>query len=234
MVDAQVWCCLSDCDTSFSVLSDGLSVHKMPLDHFFFFSSRRRHTRLQGDWSSDVCSSDLEGIELTSDFTAQVNADMSVGAIQDTVTVTEEVPVVDTQNITTRTVMTRDILDVMPTGRNIQAVGIMIPGTTIRAGGGGAISRDVGGSGGLQQSPLVYKGSDDAVQTVEGLRLNNLCGNGAFSGVYWNDGSFQEISYVTGADSAEMGQGGVRIAMVPKDGSNSFHGTVFGSFTRGP
>src|SRR2546426_9101971 len=28
---------------------------------FFFFSSRRRHTRLQGDWSSDVCSSDLRG-----------------------------------------------------------------------------------------------------------------------------------------------------------------------------
>src|SRR5256885_5418663 len=34
---------------------------------FFFFSSRRRHTRLQGDWSSDVCSSDL-GIDLPSDF----------------------------------------------------------------------------------------------------------------------------------------------------------------------
>src|SRR5256885_8542091 len=30
------------------------------LDLFFFFSSRRRHTRLQGDWSSDVCSSDLD------------------------------------------------------------------------------------------------------------------------------------------------------------------------------
>src|SRR5256885_6048393 len=29
------------------------------VDCFFFFSSRRRHTRLQGDWSSDVCSSDL-------------------------------------------------------------------------------------------------------------------------------------------------------------------------------
>src|SRR5256885_7664713 len=33
---------------------------------FFFFSSRRRHTRLQGDWSSDVCSSDLKRIALTS------------------------------------------------------------------------------------------------------------------------------------------------------------------------
>src|SRR5256885_3075463 len=30
---------------------------------FFFFSSRRRHTRLQGDWSSDVCSSDLNAVE---------------------------------------------------------------------------------------------------------------------------------------------------------------------------
>src|SRR5256885_8067050 len=30
---------------------------------FFFFSSRRRHTRLQGDWSSDVCSSDLNCAE---------------------------------------------------------------------------------------------------------------------------------------------------------------------------
>src|SRR5256885_13107621 len=32
---------------------------------FFFFSSRRRHTRLQGDWSSDVCSSDLGALERT-------------------------------------------------------------------------------------------------------------------------------------------------------------------------
>src|SRR2546426_3127207 len=32
---------------------------------FFFFSSRRRHTRLQGDWSSDVCSSDLPDDQVT-------------------------------------------------------------------------------------------------------------------------------------------------------------------------
>src|SRR5256885_13117963 len=31
----------------------------------FFFSSRRRHTRLQGDWSSDVCSSDLSTVRIT-------------------------------------------------------------------------------------------------------------------------------------------------------------------------
>ena len=87
-----------------------------------------------------------EGIELTSDFTAQVNADMKVGTLQETITVTGESPIVDTQAITQRHVMTREVLDVLPTGRNIQAVGIMIPGTAIAVGGGGALSRDVCGS----------------------------------------------------------------------------------------
>src|SRR2546426_12134755 len=37
-------------------------------DLFFFFSSRRRHTRLQGDWSSDVCSSDLSVLQLIAEY----------------------------------------------------------------------------------------------------------------------------------------------------------------------
>ena len=172
-----------------------------------------------------------EGIELTSDFTARVNGELKVGALEETVTVTGESPIVDVQSITQRTVMTREVLDVIPTARNIQAVGIMIPGTSLSIGGGGALSRDVGGSGGLQQSPLQLRGSTDAVQTIDGMRLNNLEANGAYSGVYWNDGSFQELSYVTGADSAEMAQGGVRINMVPRDGGNTFRGTVFGNYT---
>jgi hypothetical protein len=64
------------------------------------------------------------------------------------------------------------------------------------------------------------------VQTIEGLRLNNLCAQGAYSGVYWNDASFEEFSYVTGADSAEVGQGGMRVNMVPRDGGNSFRGSM--------
>ena len=171
-----------------------------------------------------------DAIELTSDFTADVNADMKVGTLEETITVTGESPIVDTQAITQRHVMTREVLDVLPTGRNIQAVGIMIPGTTLAVGGGGALSRDVGGSGQLQQSPLQYRGSADTVQTIEGLRLNNLCAQGAYSGVYWNDASFEEISYITGADSAEMGQGGMRVNMVPRDGGNQFRGQIMGNY----
>src|ERR1039457_7539906 len=43
---------------------------------FFFFSSRRRHTRLQGDWSSDVCSSDLLAI-----FQAELNGGLDHGLV---------------------------------------------------------------------------------------------------------------------------------------------------------
>ena len=65
------------------------------------------------------------------------------------------------------------------------------------------------------------------MQTIEGLRLNNLCAQGARTrGVYWNDASFEEFSYVTGADSAEVGQGGMRVNMVPRDGGNSFRGSA--------
>ncbi len=171
-----------------------------------------------------------QGIELTSDFTATINVDLKVGTLEETLTVTGESPIVDTQSLTQRVVMTAEVREALPTGRNIQAVGIMIPGTTIAVGGGGALSRDVGGSGNLQQSPLQYRGSGDTVQTIEGIRLNNLCAQGAYSGVYWNDASFEEYSYVTGADTTEMGQGGMRVNMVPRDGGNTFRGAVIANF----
>ena len=172
-----------------------------------------------------------EGIEVVSEVTVPVNGEMKVGAVEETVTVTGASPVVDVQNVASRTVMTREVMDAIPQGRNIQAIGIMIPGTALQVGGGGALSRDVGGSGTLQQSPLAYRGSVASVQTVEGMRLNNLCGVGQYSGNYWNDGMFQEISYSTGADSAEMGQGGLRINMIPRDGGNTFRGSVLTNWT---
>src|SRR5437763_14258120 len=53
--------------------------------YFFFFSSRRRHTRYIGDWSSDVCSSDLGGaarVELVSEVLWWGKRGTEVGAIR--------------------------------------------------------------------------------------------------------------------------------------------------------
>src|SRR5256885_11468589 len=47
----------------------------------FFFSSRRRHTRLQGDWSSDVCSSDLASLPITLVATCPENTMIGIESI---------------------------------------------------------------------------------------------------------------------------------------------------------
>ena len=74
-----------------------------------------------------------EGIELPSDFTATVNADMRVGALEETVTVTGASPVVDIKSSTAQQVLSRDILDAVPTGRNIWALGSTLTGITLTA-----------------------------------------------------------------------------------------------------
>jgi len=173
-----------------------------------------------------------EGIILQTDVTVPVNADMRVGALEETITVSGSSPVVDTQSVASRTVMTREVMDAIPTGRNIQAVGILIPGTGLQGGGGGALARDVGGSGGLQQSPLSFRGATATIAAVEGMPMSELSASGQYTG-YWNDGSFEEISYSTGADSAEIGQNSLRINMIPREGGNTFRGLVFANYTGG-
>src|SRR5256885_6230357 len=54
-------------------------THIAPGYSTFFFSSRRRHTRLQGDWSSDVCSSDL-GFAVVSTDAGHTGTTASFGA----------------------------------------------------------------------------------------------------------------------------------------------------------
>ena len=62
-----------------------------------------------------------EGIELTTGFTANVNADMAIGSLQETVTVNAASPIVDTQNVSTQRVMTADAIGVT-SGRSAQAL----------------------------------------------------------------------------------------------------------------
>ena len=55
-----------------------------------------------------------EGIELTTGFTATVNAELGVGSLEETVTVSGASPVIDTQNVRAQTVLTREVLDALP------------------------------------------------------------------------------------------------------------------------
>jgi hypothetical protein len=171
------------------------------------------------------------GIELRAENVMSVNAELKVGTLAETITVTGASPVVDMQTVSSVTVMTREILDVAPISRNLQTIGILIPGTSLQ-GSAQAVTRDVGGSSQGDQYPLTYRGSTASVTSVDGMRVSVVVASGQY-GLFQNDGGAQEISYNTGADSAEMGQAGLRINVVPREGGNTFKGTVSGNFTGG-
>ena len=168
-----------------------------------------------------------EGIELTTNFTASINAEMRVGSLAESITVTGETPIVDVQSATQTQVLTRELLNAIPTGRSIWALGSMMTGISLS-------EPDVGGSRGMQQVYMAVHGSDrrdNAIQ-IDGMAVNGIEGDGAIQN-YFNDGMFQEMSYQTSGLTAEVQSSGVRLNMIPKDGSNTFKGSTFWSQTPG-
>jgi hypothetical protein len=164
-----------------------------------------------------------EGIELPTNFTASITAEMRVGSLEESVTVTGETPIVDIQSATQTQVLSRDLLDAIPTGRSIWAVGSMMTGISLS-------EPDVGGSRGMQQVYMAVHGSDrrDNSIQIDGMIVNGIEGDGAIQN-YFNDGMFQEMSYQTSGLTAEVQASGVRLNMIPKDGSNVFKGSAFWS-----
>ena len=83
-----------------------------------------------------------EGIELTVGFTATVNADMKVGSLEETITVTSASSVVDIQNVRTQNVLSRDVMDALPSGKAVPALAALTVGvSSVGVGGSG---QDVG------------------------------------------------------------------------------------------
>ncbi len=167
-----------------------------------------------------------EGLELPSAFTATVNADMKVGALEESVTVSGQSPVVDVQSNTRAQVLSREVLDSVPNAHTIQSVGQLVVGVTLTA-------PDVGGSQAMQQTYFTVHGSG-AAQTavlIDGMIINGLQGDGAIQS-YLNDAGSQEMVYQTGGGSVDSTAGGVRINLIPKEGGNTLHGSLFAGLER--
>jgi len=163
-----------------------------------------------------------EGIVLPISFTAQVNAELSLGQLQESVTVTGESPLVDVRSSVSQSVMNRERLDTIPTGKDPFAVGQLIAGVTTS-------TPDVGGTQVMQQPTLQVHGSsnNDNVFMVDSVQIQHIGFGGNQTGFYFNDGLMEEIGYQTSSLPAEAPVGGVQINMIPNDGGNTFHGTAF-------
>jgi hypothetical protein len=162
------------------------------------------------------------GVLLEGNFTAQVNAELQVGAMEETINVAGETPTVDIVNNQASFVASRAVLDAIPTAvRDTPSRALLIPGTTVTPFVLGQFNLTMHGSS-----------TSDFTIAIDGLRVNNLCGSGQYSGFYMNDGSVQELTYTTGSESAEIQSSGIRVNTVPKDGGNRFSGAFF-AFAQG-
>ena len=171
-----------------------------------------------------------EGIELTTGFTAPANAEMKIGSIEETVTVTGASPVVDVRGSGQQRVLSRELLDNVPTGKALQGFAALTLGASLSAG-----QQDVGGDRGDSLGGFGYHGTraSDQRLTREGMPFTTLGGDANQRNTMINQAFTQEMTLDTRGASAENEAGGPHVNVVPKDGGNNFSWTFTGNGTNG-
>jgi hypothetical protein len=153
-----------------------------------------------------------EGIELQGAFDAQVNTELRVGALEETVTVSGVSPVVDVRNTRAQTVITKEQIAALPGSRTLKGRAALVPGVVIPGANTGVVAHG--------------SSSTDSHTMVDGFRAGqHLVGRGTGqlgigSVTQTQEATIEELVYDVGAQSAELAFSGVRMNMVPKEGSN--------------
>jgi len=176
-----------------------------------------------------------EGIVLNAGVTAPLNADLQVGSVTETLTVSGQSPVVDVQNVRSQQVLTQEVLETIPVARTPQGYATLTLGVTSgnRNGSSGPTSaRDVGGN-----QPDGYFGFSvngapaDGKLTVDGVPTHNVMGDGTIRQFQINQLAVEEVALETSGMSAESPTGGVQIRVISKDGGNQFSANIMGAYT---
>src|SRR5438093_1261044 len=170
-----------------------------------------------------------EGVELTTGFTATVNAELRVGAVAETVMVSGASPVVDTQNVLQQTVLTRQVLDAIPATKTVQSYAALTVGASVPPN-----RQDVGGSTAEFTSAVSIHGisGNESITRVDGVSVQAMIGTGG-GGSRWlkaNQLMTQEVTLQTGGISAESETGGFVANVIYKDGGNDFRLTSLGNY----
>ena len=165
-----------------------------------------------------------EGVELTGSFTASVDAEMRVGTLEETITVTGDAPMVDVQTVTRQRVIDRDLIDALPTGRSPFALSVLIPGVSV-----GAANQDVGGATQLSGAVAmqVHGSTGNSTMIMEnGLSTAALVGAWG-SQLSFNMAAAQEVAVDFSGTGADVNAAGVKMNVIQREGGNRFSGTLF-------
>jgi hypothetical protein len=164
-----------------------------------------------------------DGIELTGALTATINADLRVGDLQETVTVTGESPIVDVQSVRRQTTLDNELLTTVPTARSWAATAVLIPGIVTQAGASADIQVTpqmtvFGGMGG--------RGNEGRMQ-VDGLGTGAALNGGGVSTYVADISNAAEVVTTTSGGLGEAEVGGPTLSIVPKSGGNRMAGQAY-------
>ena len=159
-----------------------------------------------------------EGLELTGSFVATVNADLKVGALEETITVTGETPVVDVQSVKVQQTVSNDVIRAIPSSRSAGGIQALIPGMSSNGDSGG-----ITGGGGSAGSIHGGKGNDSRTYS-DGLNIGWAGGGGGQWGNMVNVAAAQELVLSTSGGLGEAETSGVSLNAIPREGGNTFSG----------
>jgi hypothetical protein len=164
-----------------------------------------------------------DGIELSGQFTAQIDADMKVGGVTETITVTGASPIVDVSSIRRQTTITSDVLTSIPTARSWAATALLIPGIVTIGGSPADVQVTpqmtvFGGAGGR---------NNEGRMQVDGLNTGAGLGGSGVSTYIADISNAQEVVTTTSGGLGEVEVGGPSLSIVPKSGGNTLSGNVY-------
>jgi hypothetical protein len=165
-----------------------------------------------------------EGIELTGSFTATINADLKVGALAETITVTGETPVVDVQSARREVTLSNDAIKAIPSVRSYNALVVVVPGVVTN------LNDTVTGTA-TTQFPIHGGRNNEGRMNIDGLNIGNPVGGNQPPGYTADIGNAQEVSFTTSGGLGESETAGLVMNVVPKTGGNAIQGSVYFSAT---
>ena len=164
-----------------------------------------------------------EGIELTGSFAAKIDVELKVGALEETITVTGETPIVDVVNARKQATISNETINSIPTARLYHSLVTLVPGVSVSG------TQDVGGIAGPTTVTFSMRGGpgNEGRLTVDGLSLGASLNGTGVSYTVADVGNAQEIVFTTAGQLGESEVGGPSMNLVPRQGGNRFSGTFF-------
>jgi len=163
-----------------------------------------------------------DGVQVQTGVTLTLNAELRLGGLQETITVTGETPVVDVQNSTrVQQVLSDEVLAALPASRgygNLLAVssGIQSNGTQ---------------SGGTNPGMIFFTSrggrSNEGTVQIDGMNVGSAFNGGGVAGFGYDTVNAQEVQLTVAGGLGEADRGGPQFNIVPKSGGNNFAGTFF-------